>query len=233
MLLGASLVAVFIGFVLFGIGVVTGIDGNLSKTLAGAGIALLTTGIMAPAIHNANTTPEPIPAPAPTPIPQPLPTPQPAPQPAPYIPPVPQPVPSPIPVPAPQPAPVPPGPVTAFGQGLAATFTGTQAEGQTIAALFLQMSDIIIWDGQRATPKIQTTNDLGLEFAELQRYRGLSEIPWGAKFAPMKEYFAAGMVQRGIIGADVSFDQTKRAMTAQLYLEAGMGLANKQYPIGY
>lgn len=139
-------------------------------------------------------------------------------------------VPTPGPAPGPGPNPIPtPGVVTPFGEEVAALFTsegGTSDEAQELGALFTQWSREIAWDGSRAAPRVRSTRDMGERFAEVNRYRKLSESPWGDRFPVMKGRIAAELSTRQIVstGAAQPLDPPKRSAAAQLFAEVGLSL---------
>lgn len=155
-----------------------------------------------------------------------------APSSEPYPPsPSPLPSPSPQPGPSPSPGPVPdpiiPQPTGPLGQQAAAVFTGTKAEAQTLAALFIQYAEIVRWDAQRPQPKLQTSRDLWKWFGELQKYRGLSESPWGQKFTVLEQLVLTESTRVGVLSpqaGSVPLTPELRAAAASMYQEIGAGL---------
>jgi hypothetical protein len=200
--------------VVFGMTAITGKGNGKARAAIGAGaLAVSAAGFTAK-----KDCPEP-PVPTPTPAPEPSPTPNPSPTPTPY--------PYPIPTPTPQPA-------TPFEVQAAGLFDGTAAEAQIISALALQMADSLVWDGQRAKPVVTTTSDMGRVWADLQRYRGLSEQPWGTRFAALKQFLSSEMQTRGIINPAQAqaIDAARRAAAAQFYRDLGTALAKKSAALG-
>jgi hypothetical protein len=129
--------------------------------------------------------------------------------------------------------PVPPTPlpipqVTAFGENVTQTYTresGTANDAIVLAGLFKQMSKILVFDGQRATPKITTGQILGDVYREMQRYQASSESPWGTKYTQTQQLIGNELAMRvQAINQSVALDANKRQAAVNVFQEAGDGL---------